>query len=208
MSFRLSTITMRAILAAGIALGLIAVVAGHLVAEAGNSNGNNNDNANHGVGHTPITICHWVPAHGGSYVTITIDDDGLHGHGGHDNDIIPAPAEGCPSPAAATPSATRTPEVTQSPGETRTPVATPTCDDNDGDNPDDCAPVATPTCDDNDGDNPDDCAPTGTPSVTATQEPQGSTTPLATNTPTSVATATHTPTSVPTDANHANPTGT
>src|SRR5438552_10272748 len=140
MSFRLSTITMRAILAAGIALGLIAVVAGHLVAEAGNSNGNNNDNANHGVGHTPITICHWVPAHGGSYVTITIDDDGLHGHGGHDNDIIPAPPEGCPAPVQATetPRATRTPEITHSPEATRTPVATSTCDDNDGDNPDDC----------------------------------------------------------------------
>jgi len=54
-------------------------------------------NANGGVGHTPVTICHWVPAHGGSYVTITIDDDGLHGHGvQHENDIIPAPATGCP----------------------------------------------------------------------------------------------------------------
>src|SRR2546421_5007789 len=35
----------------------------------------NNTNANGGVGHTPVTICHWVPAHGGSYITITIDDD-------------------------------------------------------------------------------------------------------------------------------------
>src|SRR5438132_14323468 len=33
--------------------------------------------ANGGVGHTPVTICHWVPAHGGSFITITIDDDGL-----------------------------------------------------------------------------------------------------------------------------------
>lgn len=46
-----------------------------------------------GGGHDPVTICHWVPAHGGSFVIITIDDDGLNGHGDHENDVIPASDE-------------------------------------------------------------------------------------------------------------------
>jgi len=46
-----------------------------------------------GGGHDPVTICHWVPAHGGSFVVITIDDDGLNGHGDHENDVIPASDE-------------------------------------------------------------------------------------------------------------------
>src|SRR4051812_31722379 len=64
------------------------------------------DNEHHG--HTPVTLCHWVPAHSGSYVTITVDDDGssgnanMQGHAGHANDIIPAGLNGCPH---------RTPEV-------------------------------------------------------------------------------------------------
>src|SRR5205814_7056114 len=67
-----------------------------------NAGATDNTNANGGVGHTPITICHWVPAHGGSFITITIDDDGLHGHGRqHENDIIPAPASGCPGAQVA-----------------------------------------------------------------------------------------------------------
>lgn len=54
-----------------------------------------------GEGHTPVTLCHWVPAHGGSYIVITVDDDGssgnknLKGHAHHENDIIPAGPEGC-----------------------------------------------------------------------------------------------------------------
>lgn len=62
-----------------------------------------------GEGHTPVTLCHWVPAHGGSYIVITVDDDGSsgnknqQGHAGHENDIIPAPAEGCPAAGDATP---------------------------------------------------------------------------------------------------------
>jgi ABC-type glycerol-3-phosphate transport system substrate-binding protein len=53
-----------------------------------------------GGGHTPITICHWVPAHGGSFIVITVDDDGANGnnnlqaHMGHVNDIIPANDDG------------------------------------------------------------------------------------------------------------------
>jgi hypothetical protein len=57
--------------------------------------------ASNGEGHTPVTLCHWVPAHGGSYIVITVDDDGANGnknlkaHEGHDHDIIPANGEGC-----------------------------------------------------------------------------------------------------------------
>ena len=47
-----------------------------------------------GGGHTPVVVCHWVPAHGGSYIVITVDDDGASGnknlqaHMGHDHDIM------------------------------------------------------------------------------------------------------------------------
>jgi hypothetical protein len=60
------------------------------------SNGN-------GEGHTPVTLCHFVPAHGGTYIVITVDDDGssgnknLKGHMGHDDDIIPAVDGQCPT---------------------------------------------------------------------------------------------------------------
>jgi len=55
-----------------------------------------------GEGHTPTVVCHWVPAHDGSYVVIVVDDDGADGnnnlqaHAGHENDVI-APEDGvCP----------------------------------------------------------------------------------------------------------------
>lgn len=83
-----------------------------------------------GGGHTPVTLCHWVPAHGGSYILITPDDDGssgnanLQAHMGHENDIIPAPAGTCPSNTATTPRPTRThAAVTRSPEATKTRVA-------------------------------------------------------------------------------------
>ncbi len=53
-----------------------------------------------GAGHTPVTLCHFVPAHGGSYIIITVDDDGSsgnkngQGHMGHGDDIIPANPDG------------------------------------------------------------------------------------------------------------------
>jgi hypothetical protein len=40
-----------------------------------------------------ITICHWNASN--SYVEITVDANGLNGHGDHPNDIIPAPVGGC-----------------------------------------------------------------------------------------------------------------
>jgi hypothetical protein len=55
--------------------------------------------------HTPVTLCHWVPANGGSYVVITVDDDAStanpsgQGHMSHADDIIPANPDGiCGTP--------------------------------------------------------------------------------------------------------------
>ena len=71
--------------------------------------------ANAGEGHTPVVVCHWVPAapagnhtipgpEGGSYVVIVVDDDGADGNGNglrdpmahahHEHDII-GQAEDC-----------------------------------------------------------------------------------------------------------------
>jgi len=47
-----------------------------------------------GEGHTPVHVCHWVPAHGGTFIHIVVDDDGADGnkalmaHLGHPNDQI------------------------------------------------------------------------------------------------------------------------
>lgn len=63
-------------------------------------------NPGQGEGHTPVGVCHWVPAHGGSYVFIEVDDDGADGNKNnrghhmdhHVNDIVPAAGpEDCPS---------------------------------------------------------------------------------------------------------------
>ncbi len=44
-----------------------------------------------------VTICHATGSATNPYVEITVDANGLNGHGDHDGDIIPAPAGGCPS---------------------------------------------------------------------------------------------------------------
>lgn len=43
-----------------------------------------------------ITICHATSSETNPYNMITIDRNGLNGHGKHEGDIIPAPAGGCP----------------------------------------------------------------------------------------------------------------
>lgn len=58
--------------------------------------------ANHNPNHNPgppekVTICHATGSQSNPYVTITVDADGLNGHGDHSGDIIPAPQGGCPS---------------------------------------------------------------------------------------------------------------
>ncbi len=82
-----------------------------------------------GEGHTPVVVCHWVPAHGGSFVIITVDDDGANGnnalqaHLGHPNDIIkPESLDPCVSPAPTPPEPTATPP----PATPTDPTATPT----------------------------------------------------------------------------------
>jgi Tol biopolymer transport system component len=54
----------------------------------------------HGVGHIAVTICHATGSAKNPYVEITIDLQAvLNGHElHHPDDIIPAPAEGCPTP--------------------------------------------------------------------------------------------------------------
>jgi hypothetical protein len=47
-----------------------------------------------------ISICHATGAESNPYVEIAISENGLNGHyaqGGHDGDIVPAPAGGCPA---------------------------------------------------------------------------------------------------------------
>jgi hypothetical protein len=44
-----------------------------------------------------ITICHATGSKTNPYVEITISVNGLNGHGKHADDIIPAPAGGCPN---------------------------------------------------------------------------------------------------------------
>ena len=48
-------------------------------------------------GDEKVTICHFTESERNPYVEITVDAEGLNGHGDHPNDIIPIPEEGCPS---------------------------------------------------------------------------------------------------------------
>lgn len=50
-----------------------------------------------GEPHQKITICHATGSETNPYVQITVNVNGLNGHGGHAGDIIPAPAGGCPT---------------------------------------------------------------------------------------------------------------
>lgn len=83
----------------------------------------------HDNGHTPVKVCHWVPAHGGSFVLIIVDDDGsdgnskLQAHFGHEHDIIPAPVSGCGNAPTVTPTleSHATPTMTGQATPTNTP---------------------------------------------------------------------------------------
>jgi LPXTG-motif cell wall-anchored protein len=35
-----------------------------------------------------VVVCHWVPAHEGSFLRIEIDQNGLNGHDGHVHDVV------------------------------------------------------------------------------------------------------------------------
>jgi len=48
-----------------------------------------------------ITICHATGSNTSPYNEIKVSVNGLNSHGTHANDIIPAPASGCPTSALA-----------------------------------------------------------------------------------------------------------
>jgi len=49
-----------------------------------------------------ITICHATSSETNPYEEITVSVNGLNGHGDHEGDVIPMPAEGCPVAPVAT----------------------------------------------------------------------------------------------------------
>ena len=90
---------------AALALGVSGFVSGSSALAANNN----------GEGHTPVVVCHWVPAdahgahdieapQGGSYNVIVVDDDGANGnkklraHAHHENDVIAPDDNECPTP--------------------------------------------------------------------------------------------------------------
>jgi hypothetical protein len=70
-----------------------------------------------------LTICHATGSTTNPYNEITIDFNGLNGHGKHTDDLIPAPESGCPS-SRETPMTTMTATITQTPTVTITPEGT------------------------------------------------------------------------------------
>ena len=71
-----------------------------------------------------IAICHATASAQNPYVLIEVAVEGLNGHGDHEGDIIPAPADGCPEPVEEepTPEPTPHPDREEPPPE---PVPTP-----------------------------------------------------------------------------------
>ncbi|MGD0753274.1 MAG: hypothetical protein ABSA01_15715 [Anaerolineales bacterium] len=49
------------------------------------------------ISNSKITICHATGSQTHPYNEITVSINGLNGHGNHPDDIIPAPASGCPA---------------------------------------------------------------------------------------------------------------
>lgn len=107
-----------------------------------------------------VTLCHYTGSAGNPYVTITVDRNSTayQGHRGHPNDIIPAPAEGCPSG----PPEPTTPEPTATTSATATATASP------GGSPEPTTPESTTPETTNGGVCPDMVPPTASPTVTAT----------------------------------------
>ncbi len=79
-------------------LVLLATAPSAHAAAGGNGNGNGTGSGNgNGGGGTKVTICHRTASSSNPYVRISVDESGLNGHGDHEGDIIPAPANGCPT---------------------------------------------------------------------------------------------------------------
>jgi hypothetical protein len=141
------------------ALSAAALIVAAMTALAGALGASAQDAGDASGGHTPVTICHWVPAHGGSFVVITVDDDGASGnansqaHGGHDNDIIPAPSGACPDgatqPTQTAPTAT---SVTGAGTAVASPTSTRAPDDDEDDEDGGDADEDEDDADDVDGD--------------------------------------------------------
>lgn len=72
-----------------------------------------------------LTVCHATGSATNPYTEITIDFNGLRGHGNHTGDLIPAPQSGCPS-VTPTQAITATITVTATSSGTGTPVVTTT----------------------------------------------------------------------------------
>jgi len=85
-----------------------------------------------GNGHTPVTICHGVPAAEDQplerYVRIVVDNDSwkIEGHKAHPKDVLLEGDVPCPPVPSPSPSVTPSPTPTPTPSETITPSPTPT----------------------------------------------------------------------------------
>lgn len=99
-----------------------------LVPAQGQSDGQSGDKTD------KITLCHATGSASNPYVLITVSANAAtegHGHDGHADDIIPAPAEGCPTvlwPAGVAPGQVQ-PTVAAPPALTPVVVAGPVCVD-------------------------------------------------------------------------------
>ena len=170
-------------------------------------------------GNAKITLCHATGSATNPYVEITVDDNATKdGHGNHKDDIIPAPAGGCPKGATNTPE----PEPTQvgkitlchATGSATNPYVEITVDDNatkdgHGNHKDDIIPAPAGGCPKGATNTPEPPTatpvdPTATPidpSVTPvdpTATPiEPSSTPEPTNTPTGTPAPSATPTNTP-----------
>jgi hypothetical protein len=107
-----AAVVLKAVAAAHPEIAKLSELAQTKVASNCGNNGEQPANENNGNGHTPITICHATGSATNPFVEITIDENGLNGHGDHqdDRDIIPAPAEGCPTGEQSNTPPVNTPE--------------------------------------------------------------------------------------------------
>ncbi len=113
-------------------------------------------------GHDKILICHATGSETNPYVLIEVPSKQIEmgvGHATHPEDIIPAPATGCPTgagPVESTQPPTQVPSPVDSPDDGEEPTSSPTV----GETPDTVSPIPSNT----------NASPTGTVSPTPIQE--------------------------------------
>ena len=71
-----------------------------------------------------VTICHATGSAENPYVQMTLDSTAMLEHINHEDDLVPAPAEGCPATAVVDPEDTPVPTATPTPA-VATPAPTP-----------------------------------------------------------------------------------